>query len=424
MMGLEMPMVSAVMARLTNPEISLAAYGGIVFPLALLIEAPIIMVLAASTALSRDWPSYRRLRRFVVTAGVSLTSIHVLVAFTPLFDVVIGALGSPEEIRGAGRLGLMILTPWTGSIAIRRFQQGVLIRFGRSGVVGTGTVVRLLANASVLAVGVAIGSLEGIVVAAAGVSMGVIAEAVFVNRVVQPVLRDRLRPAVPEGEPLSWLALLRFYTPLAMTPLLGLLVLPIGSAAMSRMPNPIASLAVWPVLSGITFTLRSLGIALNEVVVALLDRPNAASALRSFSVRLAGANTLLLVLIAATPLSTVWFAHVSALSPELTELARRVVWVPILAPAFGVFQSWYQGTLVHSRRTRAITEAVAINVAVVLVIVAIGISTQAVTGIYVGLLANSLGLGAQMAWVRHRSRSVRRRLSATPTLLREAPSVT
>ena len=63
-MGIELPIVSAVMARLTDPEIHLAAYGGVVFPLALIIEAPVIMLLAASTALSKDWMSYVFLRRF------------------------------------------------------------------------------------------------------------------------------------------------------------------------------------------------------------------------------------------------------------------------------------------------------------------------------------------------------------------------
>ena len=69
MMGLELPAVSAVMARLPEPTVSLAAYGGVVFPLALLIESPIIMLLSASTALSRDWPSYRLVRRAMLTMG-------------------------------------------------------------------------------------------------------------------------------------------------------------------------------------------------------------------------------------------------------------------------------------------------------------------------------------------------------------------
>ena len=57
-MSLEQPVVGAVIARLADPAVNLAALGGVVFPLALLIEAPIIMLLAASTALSKHEQAY------------------------------------------------------------------------------------------------------------------------------------------------------------------------------------------------------------------------------------------------------------------------------------------------------------------------------------------------------------------------------
>lgn len=53
-MGVELPMISAVVARLPDQQVQLAAFGGVVFPLALLVEAPVIMMLAASTALSTN----------------------------------------------------------------------------------------------------------------------------------------------------------------------------------------------------------------------------------------------------------------------------------------------------------------------------------------------------------------------------------
>ena len=65
LMALELPALSAVIARLEDPEIHLAAYGGVVFPIALIIEAPVIMLLAASTALSKDWASYSLLRNYM-----------------------------------------------------------------------------------------------------------------------------------------------------------------------------------------------------------------------------------------------------------------------------------------------------------------------------------------------------------------------
>src|SRR5690606_13764477 len=130
LMGVEMPLFAAVVARLPEPDAQLAAFSGIVFPFALLIEAPIIMLLAASTALVGDQSTWRRLGRFVQLAGFVLTLLHVVIAFTPVFDWLARDLVRvPDDVVEPARIGLQIMTPWTWGIAYRRFQQGVLIRF-------------------------------------------------------------------------------------------------------------------------------------------------------------------------------------------------------------------------------------------------------------------------------------------------------
>src|SRR5258705_4352981 len=88
LMGLELPLVSAVIARLPEAKIHLAAYGGVVFPLSMLIESPVIMLLSASTALSRDERSYRIGRRIMLVLSGGFTALPALVAFTPLYDLL------------------------------------------------------------------------------------------------------------------------------------------------------------------------------------------------------------------------------------------------------------------------------------------------------------------------------------------------
>ncbi len=354
-MGTELPAVSAVIARLPEPEINLAAYGGIVFALALIIEAPVIQLLAASTALTRDYNAYRKLFRFMTALGLSLTILHILIAFTPLYDLLVaGLIGAPAEIVEPARIGLMIMTPWTWFIAYRRFNQGILIRFDHSGVVGTGTAIRLGTNLFVLLLGYTLNSYPGIVVGTTAIIAGVITESLFIGVKVRPAIRENLAKDAPNQVDLSFKEILDFYIPLALTSLLFLLVQPLGSAALSRMPDPIRSLAVWPVISGLAFMTRSLGIAYNEVVVALLDRPRSAPNLRRFADYLAAGSTAVLVLLAVTPLSIFWFERVSGLSPELAELANTALWLALLWPAINVYQSWFQGAIVHSRKTRGI----------------------------------------------------------------------
>jgi len=413
LMAAELPVLSAVVARLANPEINLAAYGGVVFPLSLIIESPIIMLLSASTALSKDWDSYLKLRRFMMRAGALLTTLHVLIAFTPLYYVVvIGLIGAPTEIIEPARIGLMIMTPWTWAIAYRRFNQGVLIRFGHSRAVGFGTLVRLSADGLVLGIGYLIGDIPGVVVATSAVAAGVVSEAIYAGLRVQPVLRDHLRQTAPIEQPLTFRTFLDFYTPLAMTSLLSLLVLPIGSAALSRMPDALESLAVWPVVSGLVFMLRSLGFAYNEVVVAMLDEPRAVYNLSRFAALLVASTTVLLLTIAGTPLAELWFQRVLALTPPLATLAHRGLWIALPIPGLTVLQNWYQGTLVHSRRTHDIASAMAIFLLTSSVILWAGVARSQVSGLYIGLVAFGTSTLMQTAWLWQRSRPVVRAMQA------------
>lgn len=404
LMALELPALSAVVARLPAPETNLAAYGGIVFPLALIIESPVIMLLAASTALSKDWQSYKTLRRYMMTMGAVLTGLHIFIAFTPLYDVVVlQIMGAPQEIIEPARIGLRLMTPWTWSIAYRRFNQGVLIRFGHSQTVGVGTLVRLASDGLVLTIGYLSGEVAGIVVATAAVSTGVISEALYVGFRTRSIL-PKVRATQPVKEPVQLGSFLDFYIPLAMTSLLTLLVQPLGSATLSRMPNPIASLAVWPVVSGLIFMIRSVGMAYNEVVVALTDQPDAYRQLRRFTLLLVTVTSAVMLLIIATPLSEFWFSSVAALKPELSALAQQAIWLALPMPALNVIHSWFQGILLNSRKTRGISEAVAIFLLVSGLTLWGGVIWSGVTGIFIGLLAFNLGAAAQALWLWVRSR--------------------
>jgi len=404
LMGIELPGISAIIARLPYPEINLAAYGGIVFPIALIIESPIIMLLPASTALSKDWDSYGKIRRFMMVLSACLTLIHILIAFSPLYYFVVEKIiQAPEAIVEPARIGLMIMTPWTWSIAYRRFNQGVLIRFGHSRTVGIGTVIRLSANWLILVAGFSLGDIPGIVVGTSAVAFGVVCEAIYIGLAVQPVLKGELRYAPPVEEPLTLDSFLKFYIPLALTSLMMLLANPIGSAAISRMPNALDSLAVWPVISGLIFMFRSFGIAYNEVVVALIDQQGSSSNLHRFTAILAVTTSVALFVIVITPLSSFWFQQISALSNKLTEMATYAIWFALPLPALSVLQSWYQGAILYGRKTRGIIESIVIYLATNILILIAGTVYGQMAGIYIGLAALTISTLTQTGWLWYRS---------------------
>jgi len=413
LMALEGPALSIVVARLTDPTIHLAAFGSLVFPLALLIEAPIVMLLAASTALCKDRAAYRKVRRFMHASSAALTTLHAIVVFTPLYGLVVrGLLGAPEEIIAPGRIGLIVMLPWTWAIAYRRFNQGVLIRFGHSLTVGIGTAVRLSLDAAILGIGFTLGSIPGTTVATAAIIAGVLGEAAYAGWRVRPVLRNELPATSESEEPLTYRAFFRFYLPLSLTTLILLGARPVLTAAVSRMPDALDSLAVLPVVTSLTFLLRSTGVAYSEVVIAHLDTEGSARPLRRFALGLVAAVTLALLLVASTPLSRLWFETITGLSENLVRLARSGLWFALLLPGAAALQSWMRGIVLHSRRTRSVTEATLFYFALLTAVLWIGIERGTCTGVYVGLTAMTTGELAGAVWLIRRSRRARRSLQA------------
>ena len=407
LMSMELPAINAVVARMGSPEINLAAYGGIVYPLALIIEAPIINLLAASTALSRDWKSYQYLKKIMLWMGGILTVLHVLIAFTPVYDFIVDViLHSPAEVIEPGRIGLMLMLPWTFSIGYRRFQQGAMIRHGRSRMVGQTTMVRLFAVAAILAIGYFSNAIQGAALAGLAQGLGVVAEAAYAGIMIRKLYPD-IKNASKAEVPLSLQRFTKFYLPLALTSIIGLLWQPLISAAVSRMPNPIESLAVWAVISGLFFMFRSPGMAFNETVVALLGEKNGYRVLRKFGYIAALGTLGIVLLFVLTPLSELWLSVISNLQPAMASDARVALGLGMPLAVLTMIISFYQGIIVHEEKTSAIAEAVVIFLTTMGIVLGIGIITQSFKGVFVAASAFTIAHVTQIVWLWLRSRKQR-----------------
>jgi hypothetical protein len=382
LMGTETPTLSAFVARMALPEINLATWGSLVYPISLAIEGPIIMLLAASTALASDQKAYNKLFKYMLIMSGMLSLIHILVAFTPIFNwVASGLLQVPQELHEPGKIGLQIMTPWTIMIAWRRLNQGVMIKYGNSRAVVMGTAIRLTSLVSILTYGKQFTEFSGIIVGSAAVAISVTMEALYAHVAVQKILQNTI-PKSSETSPITRDSFISFYLPLAMTPLLTLLIHPAGSAGMSRMPNPLLSLAAWPVVYGLIFLTRGVGFAFNEVVISLVGKPGGMDQLRRFAKILSIATMGVMAAVAFTPVGEIWFRDVSGLSTELTHLSSITIMFAILMPGYQVYQSWYGGLLVHHHRTRGISEAVMVYVCIALTGLWLGVEYSTVPGIY------------------------------------------
>jgi Na+-driven multidrug efflux pump len=153
------------------------------------------------------------------------------------------------------------------------------------------------------------------------------------------------------------------------------------------------------------FLCRSAGVAYNEVVIGHCGNREEIPALRLFAWVVGSIFTIILAVVALTPLSGVWFSSVMGLDLELVELGMASLWIAIPIPLLTFLQSLYQGVLVDSHRTRFITESVALFLVVTSLVIWLGVLIGPENGVVAVLMAYTIGNLIQTGWLWHRCRT-------------------
>ncbi len=371
MMALEGPLIAATIARLPEAKINLASHG-VVFAIAILVEAPVIMLMTAATALVRDRDSYRKLRHFAHGLNALSTLLVVLLLIPAVFEpLILGLLDLPRDVAAIIYGALWIYLPWPAAIGYRRFIHGVMISGGQTRQVAVGTVFRLVSMAGTAFALPAFTDLHGAWVGAASLTVGVCVEAVAARIMATGALRRVLATSPEESgaAPMSYRAILAFYYPLALTSLVALSTHPMLTFFVGRARDPLESLAVLPVVHSLSFLFRAAGLSYQEAAIALTGndfehrRP-----VGRFAMRMGLATTAAYALIVLTPLFGVWFETVSGLTPELSGYARIPALVLIPVPGLGFWLAHQSAIMVLMRRTKAITMATTLGLLGILMI--------------------------------------------------------
>jgi len=370
MMASEGPFLAAIIARLPDPTFNLAAWG-VAFALAILIEAPVIMLMSAATSIVKDRVSFIKLRNFSRALCLGTTLLLVIVLIPQVYTtLIVSGLGVPPQVADITHGALWFMLPWPSAIGYRRFLQGVLIRSGKTRLVAYGTVIRLIAMIMTALFGFFILGIPGAWVGALSLATGVTVEALVARLMAAETVRSLLAGELDSDPPrdISYMDIAKFYYPLALTSLIGLTVQPLLTFFMGRSIAPLESLAVFPVIHSISFFFRSMGLAFQDTAIALMgDGFEHFVELRRFAISLGAATTAGFALVAFTPLSDVYFVAISGLPPELAQFALIPTRIIVLLPALSVLLSLQRAILVESRRTRHITGASAVEIATVAV---------------------------------------------------------
>lgn len=400
MMSVEGPYLSALIARLAKPEYNLAAYG-IAFSLALIVEAPVIMMMSASIALVKDYQSFLQLRKFNYWLMAILSAVIIGFIIPPVFYFITEDLISlPKEVSHLTHLAVMILIPWPAAIGFRRFYQGILIRNNLTRLVAYGTMIRLATMTLTAFILYKFTNVPGVVVGASALSTAVVCEAIASKLMTKKIIH-KLKNSFVEGQhTLTLKEIINFYYPLALTSLLTLGVQPFVTFLIGQSKMAMESFAVMPVVTSFVFIFRGLGLSYQEVVVALIgDNMIVYGQLRKFAIKLGSVLAVTLMIIAFTPLSEIWFRDVSGLSESLTNFAKVPLMIMSFFPALTVLISFQRAILVIAKETKQITYGTAIEFFGIIIALTIGIKYFSLVGAIAATISFVIGRTAVCAYL-------------------------
>ena len=377
MIAAENPFLAAMIARLGEPKFNLAAFG-VAYSFGLIMEAPVIMITSASTALVKCRQSYYKLRRFTMTLNLSVSVIMILGLLPPVFYYVTEDLiGLPSNVAYVTHITSILLIPWPASIGYRRFFEGILIRSNATRLVAYGTIIRLVTMA-VTAVVLYLFKVQGAYIGASALSMGVVLQAAAARIMASDAIKalpeksradqngdDEEKKTDAESE-LTYKGIFKFYYPLALVTIMALGIHPFVTFFIGKSRMALESLAILPVINPLIFMFRSVGLSFTEVSIALLGENNKNYLqLRNFALVLGICTVGLLSLISFTPMLSFYFQEISGLPAALSELSHLPTYLMVLLPGLTILISLQRSVLINQKTTRLITYGTMIEVTMI-----------------------------------------------------------
>ncbi len=379
-MALGDPLQTTTLAHLPDARNNLAAVG-IAKSIAIFFESPIIMILHASNALAPNPQSRKALWRFVLITGGGLSLLLFIIALPFVFPLVGDRfLGIPPVLQPIAQQVLLLMGPWAGAIAWRRYFQGLLIHHGQAKAVAKASLWRLGTVAGILGLGFVHRAPGGLVAGLALVS-GAIVEAIVVTIAARRSGVTTL-PAPPtdpnlQALPTNLRQVFKFYAPLAnsMMVVWGGRVLLVGIIARSQ--DSALALAAWTAAWGVILVIANSTRMIQQIIIKYRHQVPDRMLLK-FTITVGFLCSFVLLFMGNTPIGNGMIQAFVGNDRDLVESIKPVLRICTLVPLLVALQNATQGFLVSAGRTGTVNLSTWLGTATLLVIAAssVGLGIQ------------------------------------------------
>jgi len=335
---------NATLGRYANAARELAVFAFAASAFALL-NASLAFVPQMTAVLARSARARKRCLRLTVAVCCVLTVPLVLAGFTRTGALLLGRLfGIGAAVQVPVTHYLRLVSPLLVVNGLRQYYTGLLIQAKRTGVVTVLNGLMLVIAGAVLLAGLHSG-LRAVHTLAASLASW------LVHLVLSYVFYRRLyKPATdPELKCLGYGAILSFFWPVALTSLMFALSRPILYSFVARLPESEPAIASLRIAFDFALIFHN---PLNQFrhLFVMYGREDALG-VRRFMIRVTAVVTVVMITVAATPLSKLVFGELLGAPADIAAMARQVLWAGCLIPLIVTLRNYFHGLAMVGRST-------------------------------------------------------------------------
>jgi len=345
MLAWEIPLVSALVARMQQGAEGLAALG-IALSILFVLNSPALALTPLVVSEGDPRARHPLFRHAMVTGVVGCALIMVIPMLLSLT-----ALGS-DDVRDAVRGCLLSLGTVPLAVALRRYLHGCLIQEGRTQPIALATVVRICCT---IAAGLMLWQTSLAGATAGGLTL-------MCGAWGETALLAMMRTRTPVDRQARWSRrVLVKHAQLSSSILLNMsprLITTIGIVGAS---DELPSLIVWPAM----FSLMALGTVpltdLDSVGASFLKRGGDRRNLRRFCLSLSAVVGAFFVAIAVTPLGRLYLVDFTHVPPAPANLGIDWLWLLACAPALWAVRGYLRALAIAGDASRLLPWAAGIH---------------------------------------------------------------
>lgn len=349
------PMIFFALACLPNTRENIAAIG-IAKAICVFFESPIIMLLQTSNTFALNPISSKTLFYFMILFCSSLSLILGGISTPFIFNSTLATyMNIPAPLVESTRQAVYLLILWPFIIGVRRYYQGILIRFSYQNIIGMAGLLRVAIAGLSLGIGVYL-RINGALLASCTLLIGAFSECAIIVIFAMKLKYPKVNPVLSEADfPTTIYGTWKFYWPLANSMIIlwgGRLLL---LAIIARSLNAITALIVWTsawsiilVISNSTRMVQQIFIAKKNIISERI--------LMTFFISVGISYSLILLFLCLSSVGISFIHHLVGNDSSLALEIKKIILVCILLPFAVTFQNVFQGKLLHYHKTKIINK--------------------------------------------------------------------